>query len=77
MKNVGLNSVLHTLESKEFLISVPCLTERGLKVKFSNVSSVIPGQHSVEGTAKRVNQMYDIEQYDDSAYVVTSSDIHL
>lgn len=79
IKNVVLNSLLHARERKESLISEPCPTEKGLKVKFDIVGTVIIGQHGIEGSAKRVNRMYVIYQYNDSeqAHVVTTGDIHL
>lgn len=55
IRNITLNDVLHAPESKESLISVPCHTEKGFKVKFDGVDVVIIRQHSVEGTAQRVD----------------------
>lgn len=55
IKNGVLNSVVHTLKSKESLNSVLRFTERGLKVKFDSVGNVITEQHGVDGTAKIVD----------------------
>lgn len=80
IKNVVFNVVLHAPKSKEFFISVPCLTEIGLKVKFDLFHAVNTGKHSIEGIAKRVDQMNVSDQcYDHSeqAHVVTTNDIHI
>lgn len=62
IKNVVINDVLYTPESKESVISVSCLTEGGLKVKFDQFDAVFSGYHGVEGTAKGNDQMYVIDQ---------------
>lgn len=73
IKNVVLNHVVHTPESKEFLVSVCSHTEKGLKVKFDRSGAVISEKHVIEGTAKRVNRMYAIDQCDShSAYAATT-----
>lgn len=70
--------MLRTLESKESVISLPRLTEWGLKVKFDRASAVINGKHSVEDTAKIITKMYVIDQWDDdSAYTVTMNQFQL
>lgn len=61
IQNVVLNVELHALEIKEFLIQVPCLTERGLKIKFDRVDAVITAQPGVKRKAKKVDRMYVID----------------
>lgn len=41
VKNVILHGVLHAPESTESLISIMCLTERGLKVTFNEVGAIL------------------------------------
>lgn len=79
IKNVILNGVLHAPESKESLITAPCLNERWLKVKLDRVGAVIIRQHGVEKTAKRVDRMYVVDQsnYHSAYAVVTKNDIRL
>lgn len=80
LKNLVPNSVLHALESKESLISGPCLTERGLNVKFYHFGAVITGQRSVEGIFKKIDPIYVIGQCSDDSeqvHVVTTNDINL
>lgn len=60
IKNVVLNDVLYVPESKESLFSVPCLTDRGLKIEFDYIRAVITEQHGVEGIPKTISRMYVI-----------------
>lgn len=55
LESIVLHGVLHAPESQEFLISISCLTVRGLNVKFDRISSVIIRQHGVERIVKRVD----------------------
>lgn len=80
IKNAVLNSVLLALESKGSLIPVPCLSEKGLKVKFNQFGAVITEQRGVERTAKKVNRRFVILQFDDGSeqpHVVITTNIKL
>lgn len=73
--------MFHTPESKDSLVSVPCLTERELRVKFDRFGIVIFVKHGVAGTAKKNGRMYIIDQCDDNPEqknkATTSIDIQL